>query len=101
MERHLNYIAGKLVPPEPGDYYQSHNPACPTQVIGEFPQSGSADVEAAVASAATARAIWDQTQAPQRAAILLSFSQLLVDSKNELARIVTLEQGKALCESIA
>jgi len=100
MERHLNYIAGKWVPPETGDYYQSHNPACPPQVIGEFPRSGSADVDAAVASADTARANWDQTQAPQRAAILLRFSQLLVDSKNELARIVTLEQGKALCESM-
>src|SRR5262249_41905724 len=47
-----------------------------------------------------ARAIWNQTQAPQRAAILLRFSQLLLDSQNELARIVTLEQGKALCESV-
>src|SRR5215831_12599198 len=100
MERHLNYIAGKWVPPETSDYYQSHNPACPPQVIGEFPRSGSADVDAAVASAEMARVVWDQTPAPQRAAILLRFSQLLVDSKNELARIVTLEQGKALCESI-
>lgn len=99
MERHQNYIAGKWVPPETGDYYQRHNPACPSQVLGEFPRSGSADVDAAVASAEKARAIWDQTQAPQRAAILLRFSQLLLDSKNELARIITLEQGKALCES--
>ena len=47
-----------------------------------------------------ARAIWNNTQAPQRAAILLRFSQLLLDSKDELARIITLEQGKALCESM-
>jgi alpha-ketoglutaric semialdehyde dehydrogenase len=100
MERHLNYIAGKWVAPEGGNYYQSHNPACPSQVLGEFPHSGSADVDAAVTSADAARAVWDQTQAPQRSAILLRFSQLLLDSKNELARIVTLEQGKALGESI-
>ena len=99
MERHHNYIAGKWVPPETADYYQSHNPACPSQVLGEFPRSGSVDVDAAVASAETARAIWNQTQAPQRAAILLRFSQLLLDAKTELARIITLEQGKALCES--
>ena len=99
MERHQNYIAGKWAPPRTGDYYQSHNPACPSQILGEFPRSDAADVDAAVASAATARAIWDQIQAPQRAAILLRFSQLLLDSKDELARIITLEQGKALCES--
>jgi alpha-ketoglutaric semialdehyde dehydrogenase len=99
MERHQNYIAGKWAPPRTGNYYQSHNPACPSQILGEFPRSGAADVDAALASAATARAIWDQIQAPQRAAILLRFSQLLLDSKDELARIITLEQGKALCES--
>ena len=68
--------------------------------LGEFPRSRAADVEAALASAETARATWNQTQAPQRAAILLRFSQLLMDSRDELARIITLEQGKALCESI-
>src|SRR5262244_3681656 len=99
MERHHNYIAGKWAPPRTGDYYQSHNPACPSQILGEFPRSDAADVDAAVASASTARATWDQIQAPQRAAILLRFSQLLLDSKDELARIITLEQGKALCES--
>jgi aldehyde dehydrogenase (NAD+) len=100
MARHQNYIAGRWVPAESGDSYQSHNPACPSQVVGEFPRSGPADVEAALASAETARAIWNQVPAPQRAAILLRFSQLLLGSKEELARIITLEQGKALCESI-
>jgi alpha-ketoglutaric semialdehyde dehydrogenase len=99
MERHQNYIAGKWAPPRTGDYYRSHNPACPSQILGEFPRSDAADVDAAVAAASTARAIWEQIQAPQRAAILLRFSQLLLDSKDELARIITLEQGKALCES--
>jgi aldehyde dehydrogenase (NAD+) len=99
MERHHNYIAGKWAPSRTGNYYQSHNPACPSQILGEFPRSDAADVDAAVASASTARAIWEQIQAPQRAAILLRFSQLLQDSKDELARIITLEQGKALCES--
>src|SRR5262249_33145750 len=100
MERHLNYIAGKWVPPQTGDFYESHNPACPSQVLGEFPRSGLADVDAAVASAENARSVWDKIQAPQRTAILLRFSQLLLDSKDEMARIITLEQGKALSESI-
>jgi acyl-CoA reductase-like NAD-dependent aldehyde dehydrogenase len=99
MERYQNYIAGKWVPPQTGDYYQSHNPACPSQVLAEFPRSGPADVDGAVESAETARATWTQTPAPQRAAILLRFHQLLLDFKNELARIITLEQGKAVGEA--
>jgi acyl-CoA reductase-like NAD-dependent aldehyde dehydrogenase len=100
MERHQNYIAGKWVAPESGEYYESRNPACPSQVVGEFPRSTPADVEAALASAEKARDIWNKTPAPQRAAILSRFSQLLTDSTDELARVITLEQGKALCESI-
>jgi len=100
MARHQNYVAGRWVPPVAGEYYETHNPACPSQVLGEFSRSGPADVEAALASSETARVIWNQTQAPQRAAILLRFSQLLLDSKEELAKIITLEQGKALCESV-
>src|SRR4029434_5887503 len=100
MARHQNYIAGRWVPAESGNCYQSHNLACPSQVLGEFPRSGAADVDAALASAEAGRAIWINTQAPQRAAILLRFSQLLLDSKEQLSRIITLEQGKALCESV-
>src|SRR5262252_4541051 len=100
MAQHHNYIAGRWVPATSGDHYQTHNPACPSEVVGEFPRSGPADVEAALASAEAARAIWKDTQAPQRATILLRFSQLLFDSKEELAKIITLEQGKALCESM-
>jgi alpha-ketoglutaric semialdehyde dehydrogenase len=99
MARHQNYIAGRWVPAASGENYQTHNPACPSQIVGEFPRSGPADMEAALASAEAARTVWNKTQAPQRAAILLRFSQLLLDSKEELAKIVTLEQGKALSES--
>lgn len=100
MARHQNYVAGRWAPAAGGEYYQTHNPACPSQVLGEFPRSVPEDLETAIASAETAGATWNQTPAPQRAAILLHFSQLLLDSKEELARIITLEQGKALCESV-
>ena len=99
MDRHLNYIAGHWTPPESGSYYQTRNPARPTEVLGEFPCSTEVDVDLALAAAQKARENWADTPAPQRAAILVRFSQLLADSQSELARIVTLEQGKALQES--
>src|SRR5262252_117110 len=100
MERHQNYIAGEWVAPTSKQYYQTHNPACSQQALGEFPLSEAADVDSALAAAERARDAWADMPGPQRAALLLRFVQLLVDSKNELARIITLEQGKALSESI-
>jgi aldehyde dehydrogenase (NAD+) len=99
LERHRNYIGGRWTPPHTGKYYTIHNPAQPRQLLGEFPRSGVADADAAVAAAVAAREGWAATPGPQRGAILYRFAQLLEESKAELGRIVTLEQGKAISEA--
>ncbi len=98
-ERHANYIGGQWTPPKTGRYCAIRNPAQPRQVLGEFPDSGEADADAAVDAAAAAREGWGATPGPQRGAILYRFAQLLEESKTELGRIVTLEQGKAIGEA--
>ncbi len=98
-ERHANYIGGQWKSPLTGQYYTVRNPARPSQVVGEFPSSGAADAEAAVAASVAAREGWAATPGPQRGAILFRFAQLLEESKTELGRIVTLEQGKAIGEA--
>jgi aldehyde dehydrogenase (NAD+) len=80
--------------------YAIHNPARPDECLGEFADSTEADATAAVDRAASAAAAWAYTPAPQRGALLFRFAQLLEESKNELGRIVTLEQGKALSEAV-
>lgn len=100
MERYLNYIEGKWVPPAAGDFYVTHNPACPAQPLGEFPCSLAPDAQAAVAAAAAAQPAWRDTPGPQRGALLFKFAELLEASRQELARIITLEQGKALGEAL-
>lgn len=100
MQKHDNFISGTWVPPEGECYYRTQNPAHPDQQLGEFPCSGARDAEAAVSAAERAFPQWSQTPGPQRGVVLFRFAQLLEDSKNELARIITLEQGKALCESV-
>jgi aldehyde dehydrogenase (NAD+) len=100
MQRHANLIGGKWAPPETGSYYATRNPAHPEQVLGEFPSSGKADVEAAVRAAAAAFPSWETAPGPQRGALLVRFAQLLEDSRSELGKIVTLEQGKALGEAL-
>jgi alpha-ketoglutaric semialdehyde dehydrogenase len=99
MQSHSNYISGKWSAPETGSYYSTHNPAHPDQALGEFPCSGKLDVALAVCAAKQAFPDWSKTPGPQRGAMLFRFAQLLEDSRNELARIITLEQGKALGES--
>ncbi|CAN5805943.1 aldehyde dehydrogenase family protein [soil metagenome] len=99
VHRHLNLIAGQWVPPSGGAYYSIRNPARPGECLGEFANSTAADVAAAIGAAAGAASAWADTPAPQRGAILSRLAQLLDDSRDELARIVTLEQGKALGEA--
>jgi aldehyde dehydrogenase (NAD+) len=68
--------------------------------LGEFADFAPADVDAAIAAAESAAHMWASTPGPQRGAILFRFAELLEKSKEELARIITLEQGKALAESM-
>ncbi len=100
MRRHSNFIDGKWVPPTTGRYYETRNPARPAEVLGEFPSSAADDVEAAVSAAKRASPKWRRTPGPERGAALFRFSQLLEAAKQELGRIITLEQGKALGEAV-
>jgi aldehyde dehydrogenase (NAD+) len=100
MQQHANFIAGKWTPSEAGGFYEIHNPAHPETVLGRFPKSVKADAEAAVDAAQGALPAWAETPGPQRGALLLRFAQLLEDSRKQLAEIITLEQGKALGESM-
>jgi alpha-ketoglutaric semialdehyde dehydrogenase len=100
MQQHHNLIGGEWIPSSGGARYAIHNPARPEECLGEFANSTEADVKAAVDAAASEAQAWASIPAPQRGAVLFRFSQLLEESKNELARIVTLEQGKALSEAV-
>lgn len=99
MTKHANFIAGEWKAPRSGEYYKTHNPARPEESLGEFPKSGEADVEAALEAAQAALASWAATPGPQRGSVLFRFADLLEQSKSELGRIITLEQGKAIGEA--
>lgn len=81
-------------------HYQVHNPAHPLQVVGEFPISGPEEVAAAIDAAQAAAASWAAIPGPLRGEVLFRFAHLLERSKQQLGRIITLEQGKALPEAI-
>ena len=80
--------------------YSIWNPARPSESLGEFADAAPADVDAAIATAESSARTWAAMPGPQRGAVLFRFADLLDASKDELARIITLEQGKALGESV-
>jgi alpha-ketoglutaric semialdehyde dehydrogenase len=94
-----NFIAGEWVAPSTGDYFDNRNPADWNDVIGQFPRSGPADLERAVASAQRGFAQWSKTPAPIRGQVLLRVGQLLVERKEDIARAMTREMGKVLAET--
>jgi acyl-CoA reductase-like NAD-dependent aldehyde dehydrogenase len=94
-----NFIDGKWVPSSTGKTFAITNPAQKEQTLGHFQDSNAADVESAVQAAHQAFQIWSKIPGPERAAILLRFAELLEKNSDELAYMLSAEQGKVLAES--
>jgi len=94
-----NFIAGKFVPAKSGKSYENRNPADTSDLIGLFPASGPDDVADAVAAAKAAYPKWRQVPAPARGEIMRKATQLLIERKEALARLMTREMGKVLKET--
>src|SRR5215831_536178 len=94
-----NYIGGKWIASRSGDSIENRNPADTRDVIGRFPASSEADVDAAVAAAAEAFNGWRLTPAPRRAEILFRVGEILMRDKETHTRDMTREMGKVLKEA--
>ena len=68
-------------------------------VLGHVPAFGAAEVEQAIAAAEAAFATWRHIPAEGRAAALLRWHDLMLDHADDLALILTREQGKPLAEA--
>ena len=94
-----NLIGGDWKDAATGATFTSVSPADHDDVIGDFPASGPADVDAAVAAARRAFPAWSAMPAPKRGEILFRIARLLAEHKEELSRLMTREMGKVLPES--
>ncbi|HEY8678325.1 MAG TPA: CoA-acylating methylmalonate-semialdehyde dehydrogenase [Candidatus Dormibacteraeota bacterium] len=74
------------------------NPAT-GQMIASLPYSSHAEINEAVAAAKHAFAGWSETPVPDRAQVMFRFKALFDEHAEELAAIVTQENGKTLDES--
>src|SRR5213596_2243477 len=99
MKKFNNFIAGKWVAPESGEYFDNRNPADRGDVIGKFPLSDRRDVDRAVESAKRGFAQWRRTPAPARGDVLRQVGDILAKRKEEIADLMTREMGKPLQET--
>lgn len=92
------YINGQWLDATDGATKEVRNPAT-GEVLGTVPVMGAADARKAIEAANQAWAQWRVLSAQQRAVILRKWYQLMIDNTEDLARIMTVEQGKPLAES--
>ncbi|WP_053217010.1 CoA-acylating methylmalonate-semialdehyde dehydrogenase [Virgibacillus senegalensis] len=93
-----NYIGGEWVEAKTNQTETVYNPAT-GEALAEVPLSSKEDVDYAVQVAGEAFQSWKEVPVPKRARILFKYQQLLVDHWDELAEIVTKENGKNLAEA--
>ncbi|WP_350274803.1 aldehyde dehydrogenase family protein [Kribbella sp. HUAS MG21] len=94
-----NFVDGRWVPGAGGATRRNLNPADLDDVIGEFAESGAADVRAAVDAAEAAQPGWDAIGPIERAKYLSRAARILEQRVDDLAAAITREQGKRLSEA--
>jgi succinate-semialdehyde dehydrogenase/glutarate-semialdehyde dehydrogenase len=96
--RQANYIDGKWVGTDNGATLAVNNPAT-GDPVGEVPAMGAAETKRAIEAAQRAYPAWRALLASERSAILRKISDLMIQNTDDLALIMTAEQGKPLSES--
>jgi aldehyde dehydrogenase (NAD+) len=96
---YYNFIDGREVAASTGRTFENRNPARRDDLLGDFQDSGPADVACAVEAAERAFRTWRNVPAPKRAEVLYRAAQLLTERKEQLAREMTREMGKVLDET--
>src|SRR5438105_11787580 len=96
-----NFIAGQWTPSRGGVTFGDENPAKRGSNLGAFQSSTADDVRDAIDAATEAFRSWRRTSVAERQRYIAAFLNLLKASREEIARIVTLENGKTIRESRA
>ena len=96
--RQANLIGGAWVQADSGRTVPVRNPAN-GELVGEVPAMGAAETRRAIEAAHRAQPAWRVLLAKERATILRRLFELMLANTDDLAVIMTAEQGKPLAES--
>ncbi|HEV8204350.1 MAG TPA: aldehyde dehydrogenase family protein, partial [Pyrinomonadaceae bacterium] len=99
MNTYCNFIGGKWYKSISTRTAQNINPANTDDILGTIRQATRDEARAAVEAAADAFRGWRATPAPTRGRIVAKAARLLEENKEELAQLLTREEGKTIAES--
>src|SRR5579871_2766772 len=96
--REACYIDGRWVGAKSGATLSVVNLSF-NEIIGTVPKFGAAETREAIEAANRAFPLWSKKTGKERAAVLRKWFDLMMENQEDLARLMTLEQGKPLTES--
>ncbi|WP_312341085.1 NADP-dependent succinate-semialdehyde dehydrogenase [Stutzerimonas nitrititolerans] len=96
--RQQAYVDGAWLDADGGQTLEVNNPAG-GEVLGTVPKMGAAETRRAIEAAERALPAWRDLTAKERSQTLRRWFELIMQNQEDLARLMTLEQGKPLIES--
>ncbi len=94
------FVAGEWIDAKSGKTFEVYNPATGV-LVGHVPSMGRDETRAAIAAAEAAWPAWRELTARRRSRIVRRWYELILENQDDLAAIMTVEQGKPLVESRA
>ena len=95
-----NYVDGRWVESRSGKKLMRSNPADHNDVLGFAPLSSREEMREAIAAAKRALPAWRGTPAPVRGKMVMRAAQILEARKDDVARLMTREEGKSVSEAM-
>ena len=92
------FANGHWVEAENGSFIEVNNPAT-LEIIGKVPNFSANETKSVIEDADQAFQTWKNTTAKDRSILLKKWSDLIIKNVDDLAKIMTVEQGKPLAEA--
>lgn len=92
------YVNGKWVDAKSGKTFEVTDPAS-GKVIGTMPEMNKEDTEEAIKAAAAALPSFRKTTARERSRMLRKWYQLMMDNADDIAKLITWENGKPMADA--
>jgi len=96
--RQQAYLNGEWVDADNSDNFEVNNPAN-NEILGTVPNMGGAETLRAIEAANKAWPAWKAKTMAERSAILETWYNLIMENQEDLATIMTMEQGKSIAEA--
>jgi alpha-ketoglutaric semialdehyde dehydrogenase len=96
-----NYINGKWLDASTDETFEQRNPARLSEITGLFPLSSKEDTIKSIASAQLAFSEWKTFSPQKRAEHLKRVLLSIIQRKDEICKIITLENGKTISDALS